>query len=396
MKLFVVLSIILLFILISIVIYTKFLKSKNTDCLVSDWTDYSNCSNDCGGGIKTRTRTIIKNPGSGCPLLTETESCNTESCKTLQFSYEGTITADRTYEGSTEFVKSENIGISPVDFFAKNVNIQTTESKDQGFGSFCSTGAFVILRDGIEKRKAYFVIPRPASSTNLVKFSIFSPPFEIKKGDIIRIDAIVLQQGCLTSITNIILTFNSSDDCIVGDFVDQSGCLDPQGNPVDCGGKKIQVRPIFQYPQGGGTSCPQITRLIDCVPPCPILSYKYDGQIYAEGTGENVKGEDIGIINTDFLIYSIKISSSYESSDQQSGTTCSYINISILRDNEEIYGSLTKIPSEDPSINITLLLTPFVQLNRGDIIRINAIAVGELCYTLITNPIVTFFEAASV
>ena len=56
------------------------------DCVVSDWTMGTTCSKECGGGEKTRTRTIIKEPkenGKPCPNLFETISCNTQPCISL-------------------------------------------------------------------------------------------------------------------------------------------------------------------------------------------------------------------------------------------------------------------------------------------------------------------------
>ena len=56
------------------------------DCVVSGWSEWSACSVACGGGTRTRTRTIItpaSNGGAVCPTLEETEPCNTQSCDPL-------------------------------------------------------------------------------------------------------------------------------------------------------------------------------------------------------------------------------------------------------------------------------------------------------------------------
>jgi hypothetical protein len=53
------------------------------DCVVSDWTDWSQCSAECGGGTRTRARSIEVDPlrgGQACPDLEETEACNTQEC----------------------------------------------------------------------------------------------------------------------------------------------------------------------------------------------------------------------------------------------------------------------------------------------------------------------------
>ncbi len=53
------------------------------DCEVSDWSDWSTCTETCGGGTRTRTRSIelpAKDGGAACPALEETQDCNTQSC----------------------------------------------------------------------------------------------------------------------------------------------------------------------------------------------------------------------------------------------------------------------------------------------------------------------------
>jgi len=53
------------------------------DCELSEWSSFSKCSKECGGGVQTRTRTKItppENGGKACQTLQETQPCNTGSC----------------------------------------------------------------------------------------------------------------------------------------------------------------------------------------------------------------------------------------------------------------------------------------------------------------------------
>lgn len=57
--------------------------SCDVDCEVSEWSTFSGCSKECGGGEQTRTRTITQqshNDGLVCPELSETIGCNPDPC----------------------------------------------------------------------------------------------------------------------------------------------------------------------------------------------------------------------------------------------------------------------------------------------------------------------------
>ena len=53
------------------------------DCEVAEWTAYTTCTKSCGTGQELRTRTVTREPvngGSSCPVLLETRKCNSELC----------------------------------------------------------------------------------------------------------------------------------------------------------------------------------------------------------------------------------------------------------------------------------------------------------------------------
>lgn len=52
-------------------------------CLVSEWSEFGACSSQCGGGHQSRTRTITRPPQNGgleCPPLVDTRQCNVHAC----------------------------------------------------------------------------------------------------------------------------------------------------------------------------------------------------------------------------------------------------------------------------------------------------------------------------
>jgi len=53
------------------------------DCEVSEWSEYTDCDKECGGGLQTRNRQIeieAAHGGSSCPVTVESRNCNTEGC----------------------------------------------------------------------------------------------------------------------------------------------------------------------------------------------------------------------------------------------------------------------------------------------------------------------------
>jgi len=55
----------------------------NLDCVVGNWSLWTSCSKNCGGGVQNRSRFVLTDPsGTGlpCDALTESQACNTQAC----------------------------------------------------------------------------------------------------------------------------------------------------------------------------------------------------------------------------------------------------------------------------------------------------------------------------
>ena len=58
-----------------------------TDCEVSVFSGWSNCSKNCGPGTQTSTRTVTtaaQNGGKACPALSRSQSCNNKPCTSIR------------------------------------------------------------------------------------------------------------------------------------------------------------------------------------------------------------------------------------------------------------------------------------------------------------------------
>ena len=55
----------------------------SVNCVLSEWGDFNTCSVTCGGGNRTRTRSITTqaaNGGIACGPKSESEECGTAGC----------------------------------------------------------------------------------------------------------------------------------------------------------------------------------------------------------------------------------------------------------------------------------------------------------------------------
>ena len=60
------------------------------DCIVSEFSAWSECSKTCGSGLQHRTRHVVAPPqfgGSGCPNLTEFQVCQSGPCEAEERMY---------------------------------------------------------------------------------------------------------------------------------------------------------------------------------------------------------------------------------------------------------------------------------------------------------------------
>merc|ERR1711964_243613 len=56
---------------------------KKKDCAVGEWSEFTQCSRNCGGGEEVRKRKVkhlAEHGGRTCPTLKEVRTCNSQPC----------------------------------------------------------------------------------------------------------------------------------------------------------------------------------------------------------------------------------------------------------------------------------------------------------------------------
>ena len=65
---------------------SKICNTRECDCGVNQFNDWSECSRECGTGWSSRSRSIFRTPlgdGAACPELNQTKNCNEQACAVL-------------------------------------------------------------------------------------------------------------------------------------------------------------------------------------------------------------------------------------------------------------------------------------------------------------------------
>lgn len=219
------------------------------DCVVSEWTDWTNCTAECGGGFQRRNRSVQVYPdygGAECGNVTERRECNTEQCpQACELSEWGAWSQCSQECGGGEQTRNRTVLTEPAFGAPPCSNVsETRDCNTQKCPIHCEVGEWsewtmcnVTCGGGAQSRTRE-IKQRP-------RFGGDACP---------RLEE---EQACNTQ--------ECPFDCKVSEWSGWSNCSEWCGT-----GMQERHRDILRYPAPKGAACPNVTEVRKCeLRPCP-------------------------------------------------------------------------------------------------------------------------------
>ena len=225
------------------------------DCKVSDWNEWTSCTAPCGGGKQTRTRTVVQpsiGDGKACPSLTEEKECNTNKCPVdcKVGDWSAWSACDKDCGGGTQF-RTRRILQEPANGGEQCPALKETRvCNSQECATDCQVGSWSSWGDctkpcggGTQTRTRGITKPAVAGGKDCPALSETQP---------------CNVQSCQITPTPV--------SCEVSAWSGWSGCSKTCG-----GGLQTRTRTVTKPAANGGTACPTLTETQECnTQACPV------------------------------------------------------------------------------------------------------------------------------
>lgn len=230
-----------------------FIASCASDCIVSEWGEWSPCGASCGGGQQARQRSVLSVPvegGEECPALIESRACNTFSCDggcdVGPWGEWGPCS--KPCEGGT---KTRTRAVEPLEDGADcPPSTQTAPCNLHDCGEYPSRSF-----------QSFLPSLRPFFSCCWALRLLFSPASPLFSSH--RESGANFVTGRLrtrrSAFAFLCLPPLSAVDCVASEWGSWSGCN------VPCGvGTQRRIRDVIRAPKGAGDVCPPLDQLKPC------------------------------------------------------------------------------------------------------------------------------------
>lgn len=211
-----------------------------TDCIVSEWSPWSTCSKECGSGIQTRTRTIIKPSTYGtCPSLSESRPCNYQECPVhcKVSDWSNWSECDETCGGGVQIRSREILQFPNSTGTACPVLIDSQDCASAA----CDVNDFIVSPWSPWSSCGVCGNEQQSRTRTIIKFG--APG---RKQPPLRQVRPCSNKQCPT-------------ECVVSDWSDWSECTATCG-----GGVQHRTRFILKYPQNTDKQCPPLVETREC------------------------------------------------------------------------------------------------------------------------------------
>lgn len=282
------------------------------DCLIDDeWSEWSECSVECGGGITFRTKDIIIHPtdsGEQCTDTYESDTCNTHECVPVDCEYsdwEPLASCDRACGGGTQLMGREIITeaayggeecTEPLEQYeACNVAPCPIDCETSPWSEW-SECSVTCGPGGGERTRTRTIITEPEHGgaecpelTRTETCNDFECPIDCTVSDWSDwSECSATCGGGTTTRTRTVETDAehggavcphleetdscNTDPCVVHCEVSEWSELSECNAACGEAGERIKTRTITQEPSGGGDACPELIEMVPCQgEPCVVV-----------------------------------------------------------------------------------------------------------------------------